>query len=102
MVTAWIASYEYEDEARRPQHGGRGADWLGPRHYFWKARSVVRGIELRHRTTRDVVGGLRLPQLWGPVERTAIQGRLNWAGYRAARLRGLQEEKEHKCALEDR
>ena len=73
---AWIA-YEYDGEPLEPEHGGP-ARLLVPHLYFWKSAKWVRGLELIADDVARLLGAVRLPQLRGPMERTAVRRRLNW------------------------
>ena len=93
---AWVA-YEFEGEPLDPEHGGP-ARLLVPHLYFWKSAKWVRGIELREDDTARVLGGLRLPQLRRPVERTAVRRRLTWQLARVVELRhGDRAHEEHRA-----
>src|SRR4029079_2007690 len=83
----------FDDEPLHPEHGGP-ARLLGPHLYFWKSAKWLGGVEVRHqgsprvwggaryraapRGLARILGGLRLSQLWRPMERAAVRRRLTW------------------------
>ena len=73
---AWVA-YEYDDEPLDPEHGGPGAA-ARPASLLLEEREVGARDRAPPGRPARVLGGLRLPQLRRPVERTAVRRRLTW------------------------
>ena len=82
---AWVA-FEYDGRPWRAEHGGP-ARLLVPHLYLWKSAKWVRRIDLTDQGRARVLGEPGLSQLWGPMARAAVLGRLTWQVGTVAEIR---------------